>query len=417
MHTNVQYNNNFTNKSINKIIPHQYNYKEACRKFVDIDKNRFFTPSINVFDNKSKSLTISREDPLQKVYLPFFSFKSKISPSTYTANYGINRTEITYNKKGEPKIRIVTDWYYISGTIDTSYYNSTNIKSYIYGGFTYPRRDVDNLINKTKITKYMKPYNTDNFDKSSTIDPFKMRSVIAKKKAVKRIKSRLRKLIRKDINNRVNCDNIENIDIKSFNIEYFNMETCLFPSYILQYNLTPPRILSAIRNQEIYAGKSPLSVHKVMTASIIPSIILSLAFPQTIAIRATIAAFTIISSGLYASLSPSFTYNSQIKDLRYKEEKNNLVEETLEDMYRRLESEMFAYRSPDDPRLYIDPIYYEILGLNSNNHIDEKIIKHAFRQKIKIYHPDVYKSNLEVLKIIAARDILLEELKIAKSVR
>nr|QBK89763.1 MAG: chaperone protein [Pithovirus LCPAC101] len=403
------------NTPINNIIPYQYNYVEACKRFVDIDKNRLFSPTINTFNNKSTSLTISREDPLQKVYLPFFSFRATISPVKYTARYGINRTELSYGPKGKIIMNIVTDWHYITGTLKTTYYDQSNVKSYIYGGFSYPRSDVDELLNETKVVKYMEPYNTYHID--CTVDSFKMRSSIAKKKAVNRINEKLNELIYNDINNRVRCDHIDDIQMKSYNIKIFRMTTCLFPSYILQYKLNPPRILAAIKNQEIYTGKSPLSIPKVMTASIIPSVVLSLAFPQTIAIRAVITAFCIIASGAYAAYSPSLTYNSQKLDMQHKEIDNNLVEETIDDMNRRLESEMFAYRSPDDPRLYIDPLYYDILGLDSNNHIDENIIKQAFIQKIKIYHPDVYKSDIEVLKIIAARDILLDELKIAKSMR
>ena len=305
----------------------------------------------------------------------------------------------------------------ISSILPTKHINSENSKSNIYAGYEYPKDDVENLVNKCRFSTLTQKYDPNFVDpKKTTVDSFLMKGSIAKKISLNRIKKQILKFAKDDVRKRVKCDHIS-ITVTQYYYDKYKMKSVLFPVYTLQYRNSPPRIMAALRHQEKVSGTKPVSSLKVMAASIIPSLIISLAIPETIIVRVFIAASIFFGSGLITKISPYLKNKSNNIVSNRRREKNNLTKETLADKNRRIESEQFiSYqeKSFEGVLLNIDPEHYRILKLSPDGVVTEIIIRQAFIEQMKMHHPDIEGDSKEIhdkaTKITTARDVLLKHI-------
>lgn len=136
----------------------------------------------------------------------------------------------------------------------------------------------------------------------------------------------------------------------------------------------------------------------------------------SIPVRIAASMFGTFIIGYVSKYFPRMEYNSQQQILEDERNKNAKYNESSADRSRR--EECGKFKQHVEIRMYDDPMYRNILDLPLNKVLTKKDIDRAFRNQLKIYHPDIYNgNNNKVIKIISARDALLEELQMATLVQ
>lgn len=430
--------------SLSHIVPYQFSIREAAQRFVLSDKERYLSPttpylpralepylpdscnSHEILD--SKSLALSTQNPLKRVCLPLYVADFHVINIKYQVRYGINHQTVRYDSKGNPYIYYYTDYYFLNRSLPSHYFNSITGKACLYAGYTYPVSDVEEVVSKLNIFEHAVPYDSNYIEESTIVDPFLMRSETARHKLLTRLKSSLREAIIADTNRQVRCDHIS-IQSIDYEIAKSQISTVLFPSYILQYGQSPAQIMAAIRHAEKISGMPTISSKKVMMASIVPSIILGLAVPGSLAFRAVVTATTVALSGTFSSWTPWVKYRSEKYLLEREKKHNGAIDESKDDQARREETESFISYDDVEPKMGadqviydIDPINFQVLGLSPCDPIDEEIVVTAFLTEIRKCHPDVIRSlSLSVedrnrleeraVQVTRARDVILKTIR------
>ncbi len=107
------FNSKLPSKPIESMIPHQFDFEEACRRFVHNDKDGFFSrgstsyfpfPTISALPDNKKKLILTNKEPLKMVYLPIFTFGVTVSNISYSGQYGIDHEQVRYDNKNKAYI-------------------------------------------------------------------------------------------------------------------------------------------------------------------------------------------------------------------------------------------------------------------------------------------------------------------------
>jgi len=391
-------------------IPHQFGFEEACKRFIEEDKDRLFAPSKPEW---SKALAIqgSVKEPLKKVFIPYFYVNAETIKTEFNGEFGITRTYVIHTKKG-PIYSTYTDWYPLSGTLGPRIYEPENDDLFVYGGLTWSSRLVEKAVSGFDIIRHLKPFDPKLIDSMTTVDPFLKRSAIAQDTALTRIKSFERERIKGEIRRR---SGRLKVSVNYMDIQYKNVKIqgCLLPVYILKYNKnTPPRVLPAINIRKTkITGPVKLSPSKCMVGSAVVSTVAvigcSILFPEvSLQAELLMIPLSVALTGLWAQHHLKIRSIYQGWELKRERELNASVSETKADRERREATEEF---SSSNQIVELVSKHFYALGLDPEEPITNKKIQDAFADKIKKCHPDITKGNSDkAIEIIEARNAFLK---------
>jgi len=405
-----------------RYIPHDFTYLVACEKFVEEDSKRLFAPR-HTQSLQPTVLTESNADYLRKVLLPFFGINATVTRTEYTGEYGYTKsyttTSVTTDEKGNSQTstqtHYYTEWHHISGTIGSCRYTQEDSGLCVYAGLKWDSKTIENGMGSWKFTQNLKSFDPTVIEADTHVDPFLKRAAIAQEIGTSRIFDYETQRIRKEIYSRKACDDVS---IKHYQVYWdsFNTSSFLLPCYILQYPNCPPRLMPALNKNVIQVkGTAPLSIPKVMTATTIATTILSLFVPQVaVPVRIIAVLVSAASSGAWARYRLSFTHSWQQGSIESERKQNEAVAETIADRKRRQATEKISASQGSESAfvqsrfLDVDPIYFQVLGIGSEEEMTEENIRQAFIKKIKVNHPDQKSgSSHKAQEIIKARDVML----------
>lgn len=394
---------NSNKKPILSYIPHAFPIEEAAGRFTQADERRLFAPSVS----KNSSALASTSNPLKKIFAPIFGINVSITHVHYSGQYAIDRTETTTNDKGESTTRTYTDWYDTSGTLEPQEYNQEDRNMSIYAGFTWHRNTIEHALQGYPITRSLQPFDIKDCDADIFVDPFMLRGALAYSMAIERIKSAESSRAEQDIRRRISCDGARvyssNISIvyerDEEDLDKFYLNKYLLPAYVLQYDDTPARVLSAISQKDYYVyGAAPLSVPKVTAAGAITSSLLAFALREIIPpeFQFLLVLGSTIASAFWAHSGLSIRYTMQQGGIEASKNDNEKVSESLADK-ERFEATARDFKTIIDskPILDLDPSFYTVMGLDPSKPVDEEMVQAAFVKKIKEAHPDQQTGNTQ----------------------
>ncbi len=222
--------------------------KSAAERFKKWIKHRFFAPNIVQKSAKPEAFT--------GVYIPYWTFDAD-SYSTYTARYGIDRTE----RDSDGRSHTVTDWYRTSGDFE-----------YFIDDLPEPGTDRYDR----SILSQIQPFDTNN---SVPYRPEYIAGFLAERYSIGiddawengkvSAKSLLESRIRSKIMNEHNADRVSDLDVE-----------CSFSNVKFKYIMLPVWLSSFKYKDKIYnfmvngqtgkvGGKTPLAKWKVTIAVIL----------------------------------------------------------------------------------------------------------------------------------------------------
>jgi hypothetical protein len=364
---------------------------------------------------KSDALAIFKCDPVKECFMPFHSADIQEVSSSYTGEYGIDRTEYytdieydstTQTTKLVTKTRTVTDWYNCKGTLSEIDYPLGTLSTQIYAGFVYPR----NLVEQVLPTKDITGMNilTEEMLKfggtKKTVYPHEMNMAYAMEKLSSRIydleKTRAHNKIRRKHgadHTRVNSLNVYLNHAKIKLISYY------LPSYIYQSdisNLANYRFINGYSG-EIYGNK----IYSVIKSSLFGAGVgglLTFGFAAItrpyllipeLALRIAIgSSISGLLSGTAAKWRNESNQHDFISSMENEKNKNTEYIESDDDRERRkFAADMNKnneYIKKDRILLPIDKC--KLLGIDPTQDVTLQIVKEKYHQKIKQWHPDIY---------------------------
>jgi len=213
--------------------------------------SKILLDSRNILEKRSKvnDLIIYEGNSIKEKFIPFYGANIRNLCSDYRASYGIDRTEVeTYWEYDQTlktdvcKTRLitVTDWYKTYGTIRKYNYPIGTTRTQIYAGFTYSRKDIENIMPKSEvshmITLNANMLRSENGEKR-IIDPHVMNSGHALEKIINRLhdmeQSRAKEYIRKHYSaDHVIIDHLD-MQLNHANIDLVNFH---LPAFIYQFS-------------------------------------------------------------------------------------------------------------------------------------------------------------------------------------
>jgi hypothetical protein len=403
---------NFTSKKKPiSFVPHQFSPEEAAKKFSDENKKRLFAPK----SLESSQLSASEGNPLRKTLLPFFGVDSTITKTTYVGRYGFNETEI-YLSNGKIKTRTKINWHSIDGELQKKIYRPQNKDMLIYGGFSYPSHLMEEALSEWEFTSLLLTFEMSKVETDVIVDPFLKRACIAYEVGRKRIFSQERQRVKQEIYERTGCDHTDvtkcDVHMKSLQLADF-----LLPAFVLKYPSSPPQVIAAFNLKAPINGPGALSMLKCVSVSAVTTIALALFFPQaSIPIRIGFALSSTCLTGIWAKYGRQIQNDIQECNIQREKEENESIAETIMDKARRQatwgDMEGTSSQSMQGKNLHVSAITFEVLGLDSNEPLNENMVNKAFRKKIWEVHPDCKNgSEKKTQQLVEARNRLLQALK------
>jgi len=402
------------------------------------DNKSFFEEQIKS-NTESKSLIISKKDPVNECFIPFHTANVNNVYSKISGRYGKDRieyyTQFTYDEKGningtKQVPYIVTDWYDY-GTI------STNRKNYpigvketqVYAGFVYPRivietsLQTDHLASTELLTKEHISFE----NRPKRVYPHEMKFSYAYEKILSRISCIEHTRAENYVLNKYGADHVE---IHDFSLHY-KIDSKPFSYYVPAYihkseieNLNSFKIINAYDGSaggnKIYSilktGLFGAGIGGVLTGLALRAIYPPYAIISLPMMVAKIAMGSGIS-GLITGTIARYRNLSHDYDNKLLQEKEGIMnqkyEDTEEDNNNRKIAESMNKKSD---YIMINNINYPIdkcllLGINLDKEITYEIVRKQFLHKVKEIHPDLNQDNKILAEQMTAQlNIAYEEL-------
>lgn len=353
-------------------------------------------------DNSNNEIVISKKDPIEKKYLPFYSIDIKNLTSEFTGQYGHDRTEMytywVYNASTKTMIpmtgyRTVTDWY----DCNSKYCYTEPIdrpfkltKTQIYAGFEYPKEHVENTLRTEEVIEIQEI----KVSKGTIVSPHEMKMNYA----VEKINSELFKMeeirIKHQIIEKWNCDRakVNHIDMRLDKAD-IEMKVYHMPAYIYNYEMSGNKFHKIIGgfDGKIH-GNSIKDPFKTGVAGVIMGGLTGLAYiagGPAFAVSTTIARI-LIPAGVVGGIGTLMGYMSSgnqnySNEYSIKKEKDNDAKHTETDDDRNIREEYEEIIRTTETGDILS-----LLGLTANSEINLEILKKHYHKEIKKWHPDIY---------------------------
>jgi hypothetical protein len=399
-------------------LPHAFPLEEAAKRIVEHDQNRLFSP----LPKKSFALIASEKSPLTAALVPVCGIYADVASTDYEGQIGRDRVvyDYHYDDKGNctTTTRIVTDWFYVSGTVGSCRYAQHDSNMTIYFGERYNDRTIETAVERHNVKKFLQPFDKEKINKDISIDPWTKVDGFGISEGQKRIRNAELQRV-KDHMWKKNWS-VDHVHVDRFQVHYrthrdglahFGLDAMMLPVYILEYPHNPIRVLSAIspESKEV-VGSAPISSVKVMAATTAATAVISIFFPQ-IAIPVRISAIlgTALASGSWAHLNPSAKHffeqrrTEQQKTYNASFPRSPIDNARIEATADFNGSETIGQSEAPKPKLEVDPRYYEALGLHPDDAITSESVQAAFTNNIKKVHTDLGGNDAKTREIIEAR--------------
>ena len=383
-------------------LPFKIKRDEASKIFSQ--KTFFEKQTIN------NGLILYNNDRIIETYIPFHSSDIKNLSSSFIGQYGINRIEvytIFINGKISTQSRIVTDWYHCRGNLCKHDYPFGTLETQIYADFKYPRYYIEKCLRMNDVI-HISPH----IKSDINIDMHNMNVSFGLEKIITGINELEKDRVKEYIRNKYNADDssVDKIDVhlEDADIELYSY---FVPAYIYifthnnkeyykvlnGYNgmLSGTKIYSHIKF--IVSGFISFSSLTLLVLSFNPYFRLTTFFISRILMVGSIGG---ILGGLFASNYHQYKIKKFTIENKKMEEYNSFTIESDEDIIRRNTVFMLNGGKASIMKFPIDQC--NILGLDPNN-ITNDILKHAYYSKLKVWHPDVYKKDKELAKLMTIK--------------
>ena len=385
-----------TRKDVGKILMNNKGFFE-----------RSYGPEHDKKDKESKSnITISDHDPITKKFLPFHSVDVNNLTTSFTGQYGHDRTEVyfvpVYNGKTttmQMRTRTVTDWYNCYGEVPGGRYPlGETLETQIYAGFEYPRKYVSEIMR----TKQVADIHDFNVTKESKLSPHDMKIKYANEKITVEICKFEEKRVKNYILNHYNCDRarVKTYDVGLHKANY-NVKSYHLPAWIYDFS-NNGNIFNKIINGvdgRISGDKIESPTKKGIFWGALgllggASTLLTLSNPVLTA--ANIIARTAIPALVMGGGSALWTKNSADNldyvnkhGIKKDVEHNDQIGESEYDVYTR------GLVDNHEENAYQEEInnMYLLLGINDSTSMNLKKLKKHYRREIMKWHPDIYQGN------------------------
>jgi hypothetical protein len=398
-----------------KALPFKISHKEAEKNIMN---------DISFFEKTTDSVSVVsyKESPIKEKFIPFHSASILNLSSSYTAEYGIDRSETyiyyAYNGKSlspHVAVRTVTDWYSISGKLKSTNYPFGFKKTQIYAGFKYPRDYIESVLaNKDVI-------NITTLERNKKItEPHTMNIAFALEKIVNRLyeqeKLRAREYILKY--HKADHCNVHHVDMHLDKC-HIDLISYHLPAFIYQFNASNTdtdkninlfKIVNGytgcVKGDRIYSPIKSFFASSIIGVMIVPLFTFASGpIATTLLISRSIIGgiITGIPAGIWAKFSHIRKANKSKTENQEEFNYNSTFQETDDDIKRK---NNFNY-SDDLNGNGGDYIFtfdetlsekYTILGLNpvDHNKITRDELKKAYYSQIHKWHPDTYTGDKKV---------------------
>ena len=353
-------------------------------------------------DNTSSTSLTTNVNKLVKKYLPFHSASIKNLQTEYTGKYGIDRIEdyisLEYNvalKMVIPvsRTRTVTDWWSVVGVSPYTNYPLGITETQIYAGFTYPRIHVEKSL-RTEDLHELIPL-TQTMMGDAELDPHDMKISYGFEKILAGLYNLEENRVSHYIKKMYCADYVEItymnmrlddalIDIKSYHI----------PAFIYTYPLNDTELCKIISGWSgLMSGEiilSPIKVGSVFGIAVgIGSIFITGPIGTSILLLRLLLLVSAsgVTSGAIAHFISMYKHERNNQN-RLDEQNANKEHEQTDGDVERLHN---TQKNNVKYALFIDEC--KILGLNSNIEITLDVLKRAYLDQIKKWHPDTYKGD------------------------
>lgn len=391
-------------------IPHAFSKEEAANRIQRSNSDRILAP----LSIETKGLVFSDNDPLKKVLVPIQGVNVEVDSTKYWGEYGRDRVKVVY-KNGKMTTKTKTDWYSTEGTLPSCKYTQEDSGMTIYSGFKWDSVLIESALEDHSINHQLRPFNPqDPLEQETIIDPFLKRASVAREIAESRLFDREAQRARQKILHTVRCDHVRVYRVL-VSFQPIVINPYYLPAYILQSTGRPPQVLPALSRKNVKVfGSYPVSSTKLGAVGLVAGIAATCVFPQ-IALPARLAWVILpsISGFVWARYRDTLEQNLQQKRITRDQELNDSVTETLADKNRRLSTKKHQY-------LRLDPIYFEILGLDPCQSVSERMVIIAFHKRLNQVHPDHQKDKdpatqakytKKTAELIAAKEKMLKAIR------
>lgn len=382
-------------------------------KITNSQANEIFQNNDN-FLTKNKKGVATIDKTISKKYIPMHGADIYNIKPTFSARYGIDRTEYDWivDSKGIPHMieRIETDWYIVSGTLSSIYYPLGIPQTQICATLEYPRKIINEalLYGNTQIDKE----SIQTFTDTNSV-PHEIKIAYAFDLILKKIYDSESSRAQDYIRNQYNADHVEittlDINLNQCDIKLFSYHIPAFvqateateATGVTENKVMVYRIINGLNGN--IAGDNILSEYKMFMGGGILGIgvalLSTILFPvyrtQVLIVRGL---FGFVAgggvSGLWAKYRNVYRHYVFEKFIVNERNKNTEYVETAEDRRRRLV--LGDMGDKEDDRGDADAQLYELLGLKNTKHTVADI-RNAYLKQVKIWHPDMHddKKNAE----------------------
>lgn len=403
----------FRSQHVSTKIAFKITRQQANQKFTQV--NTLLESAPLSFDSTNR-LVVSKKDPINQCYLPFYTADIRNLQSKYTGEYGIDRYVTTYmpiyNGKTTtfvPIITTVTDWYSISGTLHATHYPIGTPTTQVYADFLYPRHIIEKSLNSEQLPDMLQ----EKAISSHLTYPHHMKGEFAMAKITSRVYKleTLRALDYIRSYHRADRSRLSSLKLNLHQAK-INLIDYHVPTYIWEMDspsfLGQHRALKIIHGQSgNYEGEKRLSPFRTaLLGTVLGGIgmigVRVLGGPLLSSLHLV---GTLIASGLSSGFVIQF-YNS-VKNIGNERQLvddvklNQEYQETQEDRNRRQQIEKENHACNHETilqnhiRLPIDEC--RVLNLDPSTHlVTLQMVQEAYHTEIKKWHPDIYDGDQKV---------------------
>lgn len=389
-HTKILIFRQFSSRAVDG-LPFQYTSEQAI-ELLQSNKSIFDTTT---HQSHSSSSLIPYRQQWKSLYLPFHSVDVRDLKSSYIGEYGMDRqeTQWVYVSTGKggywtTEEVTVTDWYRCQGSMPcTSYPFGSTLETQVYAGFEYPREFLERALQMSDVHKIRRLINTELHP--HLVQPFTMKVKMALSLIVSRLhklecqraKMYIKKVHRAD-HGRINTLDVH-LDHAAVDWISFHLPCWLYENR--QGNLSLYQFINGYNGR--IDGQPMLSWWKAGTAGALGGALWSVLFnsgrffiPGALLPGMLVAGVTKLYVHWKYHQGQVTQSNETLRNANFEtcsiDEQLSDTEIISTNKHVRLNSELAC-----------------LLGLSEQEDVTMLQVKTAYHQKLKQYHPDVYKGK------------------------
>ncbi len=390
-------------------VPFQISEKEATKKFLDFETNRYFKP----FDwqQNPNALIISDNPPLRKAYLPATFASIHVNSTKYWGQYGKTRyrTVVYRDEKGNLKSRRESyiEWHDTNGVLKPITYNIEHSKMRFYAGNKYPASLVESAIPSQLPHSQLQPFNKEIISANCAVDVFATQSAILQDFAIKNMKNLEEERANAAIQRR-HATIYSSVDSDRTSVSHAvpNLYHTMLPFYVLQYPNAIPRFLAAYGAAEV-VGLREVSALKVALLGTTCALIASSFAAPGLALGMRIVGVPLFS-GIVSVLGTKIIYTCSSSSYQHEvSTRKKMIESiapTMRDKQRLATTEFFTVQSISPMHQAVALEHYQTLELDPRKKPTVTEIQNAILQKVKETHPDHGGNARRFESVTKARD-------------